>query len=53
MLYGIASAVAGGTGAVLLATNHEPILGVGFLLFGIAGFGWSCAARDWFFKPKN
>lgn len=53
VVYGIVSVISGGTGSVLLATNTAPILGIGLLLFGIAGFGWSCAARDWFFKSKK
>lgn len=53
VIYGIGSVVAGGTGVALLASNTAPILGIGLVLFGVAGFGWSCAARDWFFKPKK
>jgi hypothetical protein len=53
VVYGIASVIAGGIGITLLVTNNAPILGIGLILFGIAGFGWSCAARDWFFKSKT
>ena len=53
VIYGIASVVSGGTGIALLVSHNAPVLGIGLLAFGIAGFGWSCAARDWFFKPSN
>lgn len=53
VIYGIASVIAGGTGIALLASKTVPILGIGLVMFGIAGFGWSCSARDWFFKSKH
>lgn len=53
VIYSMGSVIAGGSGTALLVSDTAPILGIGLLLFGIAGFGWSCAAREWFFKFKK
>jgi len=53
VIYGLGSVVAGGTGIAILSSGVSPILGIGLVLFGIAGFGWACVARDWFFKSKK
>jgi hypothetical protein len=50
--YGIAS-LAAGAGGVIALNEDLTILGIGLLLFGIAGFGWSCLSREWFFNKKK
>lgn len=53
VIYGIIGVVSAGTGAALVATQNLPIFGTVLILAGISAFGWSCFARDWFFKKNH
>lgn len=49
VFYGVSSVIGGGAGVVAVSLGL-PVLGVSLILFGIAGFGWSCFVRGWAFK---
>lgn len=53
VIYGIVALLAGGIGAALITKEPFQLLGIGLILFAVVGFGWSCFARNWFFKSNQ